>query len=169
MLTTTYSIKDAFLGIVACLRDSPTLAPYLTSVWTYYAYQEASVDPGKATVYVEAENSTNDIWTGGQTGAGTLETIYLITLDTILQSDSDTVDAESGAAASLMDLERVVLESLAEKPNLGATNKALVWQVESITRDVPVPDGEGGFDIDTAIRRTEIRLRVKSPILMTTA
>jgi hypothetical protein len=167
-MATTYSIKDAFLGIVGCLRDSPTLAPFLSGVWTYYAYQEATVDPGKAALYVEAEGSSNDLWVGGPSGAGTLETIFLITLDTILQADSDTVDAESGATSSLMDLEHLVIGALGEKPNLGATNRALVWQVESIQRDTPVPDTEGGIDLDTPIRRTEIRLRVKTPILMAT-
>lgn len=168
-MPTTYAIKDTFSGIVSCLRDYAPLSSFLTGVWNYYAYMEATVDPGKAAIYVEIEDSRNDQWVGFGTGAGTIETTYLITVDTVLPADSDLVETGQGGAATLIDLEHLTVEALGSKQFLGVAGRALTWQIDSIQRDAPVPGTDGAIDIDTPIRRTEIRIRVKSPVLLTTA
>jgi hypothetical protein len=93
----------------------------------------------------------------------TIETNILLVIDTILADDSQAFDPTSGT--SLLDLEWAVLQSLRSKPYLGTgdapNNFCLVWRIQTIERDVPIPDASGEVDAATPIRRIQITVRVK--------
>lgn len=157
-----YAIKTAFLALVDTLNSAASLQGFLTKAYPFFAHSVGNPEPGKCVLHCLVEDSETDIQIFNPAQNQTAETTFLIVLDCILNEDGDVFS--SATNTSLLDHEQRVLTALQSVRYLGAENSALIWKVGTIARDVAIPDGAGGVDTQTPIRRTEIRIIVKCPL-----